>query len=458
MISTSPLPSPGRDTQLKESTRLAGTARRRRDAFSLIEMMIAVVILGLGLIMIATMFPVAWSRGKKLTEYTVQVAVTDAAHATVQMLTRVSSSTSDATSFAGDLMLDPGTTNIRLNSDTRVHALHTENIVVDSIPDMLRPTGLVSGFAPDRNAVDPWNAETAPWRLERLGEEYGLPFVVGLYCSTGSTYCGSLFFPSQIWIEQRVYPPMPEWEIIDREDKDARTAWIDNLDSRRYAWAVFHKLREQTLLGAVDQPREFDMYYVTLRRTQPTFRYTRQDPDPAATPAVGDPGRLAPVLVAALPREQDVLLPSPWRVQVYFPDALASSADPANQPTGIPTVIEVNSKDARVGDFVVDLFPEDTWLIDELNGEIFQVTDRRLNADSTEAYLTLDREVLLEEIDDGFKGAFHFQSTFIDPEEQIRTVWVFPPPVLADRDDDDPVFQGKPPVMAIEKRTLTVAP
>ena len=61
----------------------------RRAAFSMAEMMIAIVILGLGLLMVATMFPIAWTKARTLAEFTNQSSITEAASTTVRLLTRV---------------------------------------------------------------------------------------------------------------------------------------------------------------------------------------------------------------------------------------------------------------------------------------------------------------------------------------------------------------------------------
>ncbi len=56
---------PGIESSLVRESFLAPSARPRRvTAFSLMELMIGIVILGLGLVMVATMFPVAWTRAR----------------------------------------------------------------------------------------------------------------------------------------------------------------------------------------------------------------------------------------------------------------------------------------------------------------------------------------------------------------------------------------------------------
>jgi len=70
-----------------------GRARSMHAGFSLVEIMIAIAILGFGLVMMATMFPIAWQRARNLSEFTSQNAATESAHTTLKMLLHVDSPT-----------------------------------------------------------------------------------------------------------------------------------------------------------------------------------------------------------------------------------------------------------------------------------------------------------------------------------------------------------------------------
>ena len=120
-------------------------------------MMIAIVILGLGLLMVATMFPVAWDRARTLSEYTIEQSVVPGAESTLEAVLRPTSARMtpivpippgppfeqiliSSGSLAGDLVFDPflvrnvvpaeAYRGIVLYSDTRVHALNLPNIKV----------------------------------------------------------------------------------------------------------------------------------------------------------------------------------------------------------------------------------------------------------------------------------------------------------------------------------------
>ncbi|UCC31846.1 MAG: prepilin-type N-terminal cleavage/methylation domain-containing protein, partial [Phycisphaerales bacterium] len=428
---------------------------RRRPAFSLLELMIGIIILGLGMVMVATMFPVGWNRARTLREYTVQKAVTANAHATVKSLVRVSSPTFNASSLLGDLIYDPYNPVVISTcpdfypqiGDTWVHALNLENIRVA-----------------DRQFVseDPWSIQDSDdQHLFRLGDPRNGELA-------GDPVCENSFFRKQISFHQRVYPPLRI--LPDNADNDQKRLWDDTLATRRFSWAVFHRLRE--LIDPEDPDatrnvRAFDVYFVTLRRPNPTYRYARQSP--AAVPDACDLTRAAADAVAptALPPDNDVMFPVPWRVQVWFPDTLVAR----ETATGIPTEIMAPppgvSGTPQVLAMWAQMFPTGIRFIDEITGDIYSVVKRRVTGDNAEqAHLTLDREVSIEDLDltdtpagdpdprcdPNLVGALY-------PCELLRTVWVFPPAVLPTRDRQNVVvFEGSQPVADIEVQTVKIPP
>lgn len=458
--------------------------------------MIGIIILGVGLVMVATMFPVAWTRARTLNEFTTERAANDTAHDAVRSLTRVSTASVGASSFLGDLTYDPqdpsnpndeylieacpGFATLPAPGSAApapyappdwVHALHLENYPVARV-------------GPPASPVDeePWRLQDPVRRLEQDLQDLQVnsPPMYDLMSRFS-------FFMPRIALWQRVYPTMPPRPL--NTDLDAVTAWEQDLDRVRYAFAVFHRLQQPISVTSVPElertktsARAFDMYYVLLRRGQPTYRYARQDPLSAPSPC-----QLSTVVVtpaAVDPNDQpDVMFPVAWRVQVQFPGQFPRTLKLRNNPaapgrpsnaTGIPTEIEVPPANAPGSDpekFAwVQMFQPGTRFIDEITGMVFRVNKRRLNADGTQATLTLDREVFLNDIeipepdidprcpscttldvDDPDAAA--------DPAELLRTVWVFPPPVEARANPTDPlVFVGAQPVVSIEVRTLTIGP
>lgn len=437
----------------------------RRPGFSLIEMMIAIVLLGLGMVMVATMFPVAWTRARDVSDQTHLSTVAQAADATIGLLARVDGRNTEGSSFAGDLVFllndhygfsqfpyAPG--GIVSFSDTRVHAMSLENLLVVGsrrfVPDLPDDRKDIYFY------VHPLHDLTAPEYVERM------------------------FISSQVRLESRVHPPMRSRKSRDLSQAD--NSWDEALDTRRYVWSVLHRLRSIVVptalpsgLGSsgipspyfaeweaykgINVPREFDLYYVMLRRPQANLRYAQQDQRYAPDPLTFPP---RPETPRALPPERDVIFPVPWRVQVFFRGPFAAPNSP--DETGVPSEVEINppAPDPRSAAFVVDMFPVGAWFVDELTGHVYRVTARRLSGPQQDhAYLTLDREILTNDLPDS-TGLFPpAMPLFPALEHQLRTVWVYPPPsqaLRADNANKDPIFAGPQPVVGMEMRSLTISP
>jgi hypothetical protein len=492
-------------------------------------MMIAIIILGLGLVMVATMFPVAWDRARDLSEYTIEQTTVSAAQSAIESVVRPAglsvapnplhftapvNQAEPATvaklssgSLAGDLFYDPELVRILLAgaadddayrgilfySDTRVHALHMENL-----------RGADGKVAPEE-----------PWRLELMSDnilEFEHPQLGAAFAvyPTPEFVDRTSFYRPQVRVSERIHAPL-DGRPLDT-DKSELDRWNDRLSNRRFCWAILHRLREpvgprceyqdapQCLMpyiqqlcgpralgapplkptadesrclaslaaGAAGSTRNFDVYYVTLRRPQSTHRYARQDPTRVPDPYQLDSGA-PPAPVSALGADSDVMLPVAWRVQVQLPATLSYKAN----ATGVPTEITVPPPGlaGNSAAMVVSMFPQGTRFVDEITGLVLRVTKRRVLFDSAgnqSAVLTLDREIVQEEIniaanDLRVKCASCTNSDPSvppDPEELLRTVWVYPPPIdtTVTRASGNVLFDGSSPVVGIDVRTLSIAP
>lgn len=483
-----------------------GRDTRQTRAFSLIEMMIAIVILGLGLVMTATMFPVAWTRARTLTEYTTQRVISDSAATLITESLRPSGTAFinfvdgsgnptgkyflSGGSLAGDMFYDPvlhadGDINLRLPcappnqcythlsvvipSDTRVHALHMQNLLAD---------GTTVGEAP-------YQIEQMIKLCQGTGTQLTCrtDFPLGDYpvrCNSplnqGAEFCQQSFFSPQVKVGVRMYPPLdePAQDIAS----DAFANWFEKFNARRYAWTILHRLRrpigpENVQPGPMSVPastglaslaasvagttRTFDFYLVTLKRPNVTSRYAVQDP--ASAPILKN-DTVTAAIPTAKPETEDVLLPVAWRVQVEFPlnvkSRYGASLNPPDPPSGVPTEIQVpvTEVDSVSAPMVVGVFPSGTQFIDEITGQIYRVVRRRVNLTGTQSLLTLDREVLMEDLDNSF--AFGGDGV-IQRVDAVRTVWVFPPPV-SERSGNNVVFEGSTPVIGIDIRTISLTP
>ena len=480
----------------------------RLAAFSLVEMMIAIVILGLGLIMVATMFPVAWDRARTLSEFTVEQTITANVRTDLAAMLRPSSvvrayedrgrfylqpRTLPASpalvlgggDFAGDLFYDPtvSTLSFRMDyparqhlavisySDTRVHALNMQNMLAV-------PKGATNEFV----AEDSWKLErvSAPFCTQTSFSHLLDPTVD---VSVVEDFAAKSFCTPRLSLNQRLHPPLPPMPDVPGAELDQ---WNERLSSRRFCTAILHRLRshvgtpQPTLApnaaqseyiamqaaAAISGPRTFDIYYVMLRRPQSTNRYARQaDDQPDSLP---DPYNRSHVTFAGpRPVEEDVAFPVPWRIQVEFVDSAAnrmtSRIDPARaKALGVPTEITVppeKIRSAQVASVYFQMFQAGSRFIDEASGALYRVTKQRVVSE-TEAVLTLDREIPAEEIDDGEVHWVPGQNPpqiQLEDDELIRTVWVFPP-AIEGRDGTTPIFSGPSPVVDIQVGSLTLSP
>ena len=439
-----------------------------RAAFSLIELMIGIIILGFGLTLVATMFPVAWQRARELSEYTSQRTLVAGAFAHLAVSLRVSGPdpTQNASSFMGDLLFAADDVDeIKYNApiqacdgwptDHWVHPLNMENLLVNAPQTFF--------------AEDLWRLQDPDGSLEFALTELG-----------GSTYGQPVidrsFFSKQISFAQRVHPPMRTRKEVRQDGRiigdDGR--WDQVLNTRRFLWGGFYRFREPITFDistpaerrdALAPTRMLDVYVVALRRPRPSARYAQQDARSAPNLCDLEARIVEP---EARTGADDVFLPVPWRVQVEFPDTIVLNA----ASTGIPTEITVPPKltpaNAERKATIVQMFPPGTQFIDELSGHVFRVVNRRLvTPEGDEAVLTLHREVVVEDLDVPWVG----DPPGLDPRcllnavgtledcELVRTVWVYPPSVEP-RDDGEIelVFNGRSPVLDISIHTLTFSP
>lgn len=444
-------------------------------AFSLIEVMIAMIILGLGMVMAATIFPVGWQTARTLSEHTVRQSAIPAAQNSIASLVPASGPSFTAVGFAGDLIYDADhpdeEARIVLTSDTRVHALHLQNIQVED-----------QQYVPE----NPWDVERIP-NLQILWDNdiemtpgpdpANPPDAAVLYDRSYDT--------PQILFHQRTYPPMPKRIIIDPDglfgDEDEPANWDDILTTRKFCWGILHRLRDYVgpnpnaglsplqedviAQQQIGSSRTFDVYYFLLRKPNPTFRFALQDPQSAPLPDSPDESFteiLHDVAPTALPEELDVMFPVAWRVEIQF--GLLNKTDSF---TGVPTEITIPPPDfpgnAVAALSFTQMFRRGTQFVDELSGMIYKVARRReIGFEGDADYrviLTLDREIFIEDID--LPASQFCEDCLPDgkakPVELVRTVWIYPPPVDSrDGSIDFPTFKSNQPVVSIDVRTLTI--
>jgi prepilin-type N-terminal cleavage/methylation domain-containing protein len=423
------------------------TVVRPRPAFSLAELMIAMAILGLGMVVVAAMFPIAWDKARDSSDHTAYIATLSAAEANVRLLTHLRSADT-RTHFLGDADEDPYVGGAP--RDPWVHALDIENLSTVPWPSVLNPgPPIVADFMASGVGLP------SPPDPDSFHDTFVKQMVPPPYIAFDRE--------AKIAVQDRVYPPLPKPPAgaagaMTPEIKH----WQDELNERRFCWSVLYKqdFNPHDPPTTSTGPRSMILYLVTLRRGQDTHRYARQNPGVAGggelVPAYRDPD---PLVVGGLnapgdyfepaahgPTE-DVVFPVPWRIQID----LAMPVVPPTPPTGVPTEAYAN-KNGETNRLVTEMLPEGAWMIDEINGLVYRVASRQiLPTDPDQAILTLDQEVLFADVDDNGDDT-------IQPEELIRTVWVFPPPVEKRPNGTAPLqFNGPQPVVGIELRKIVVS-
>ncbi len=475
--------------QFERSRRLKPAAPCRLRAFSLVEIMIATIILGFGLLMIGAVLPIAWKGSVEASGLTRAEGASRTAKYYVQKNCRVDGmrdlfdanndpllppdGTADSNglpdplardgvsySFPGDydtILVDdfgvPGTPDIR----PRVHMLHLENWAMDE-NSLFRCAGIGS--------PNDWSVPEAPIVIEPFSGlvlKVGMPADLSPFCPGYPLGIGA----PAIKLRDRVYPPISG--TLTPEDVNQ---WREVLTSRRYAWAVFHRLAR--VPKSPTDPRYFHMYYVTLRRGNNTSRFARQDPSGGIVPT-------APP--KALDDFEDVMFPIAWRVPLLVIESQKFNLP----PSGVPAIAFAGAVDADVGAFlaaglnpalsastplapvdndvcrVADMFPRGSFFIDELNGNVYRVSQREYidnAAGQTNhlARLTLDQEVTISDLETAAPSFQQATTNLLeDATLRNRIVWVFPPSAAAGT--RDPVnFTGGKPVVDIRVETLTLMP
>lgn len=462
-----------RDSPVKPQTARSGscrlTAPRRtrqgtaRSGFSMAELMIAIVILGIGLLMAAVMFPVAWTRARELAEFTNQSTATNAAQTTVRLLTAVARPIPGAvaapfqtvTSFLGDhdSEFNPTTNMPPSLADSFVHPLHLENafadlgavsggMSLDIQGELFASTlNLNTGGTPDTSNTSEVDPVVANW----LGAVPAIPPPL-----------------PQIAFHERFNPPLPP-----RPPATATPAqiaqWDQLFESRRFMWSVFHRIQPDAT-GAIPGPNQskiMTFYFFMTRRTQPGQRFARQDDGFATT---------AP---QAFDDVEDMLLPVPWLVNLK----VIGNWDPASgltpnppAPTGVPSEAMANPNGTQLGELVAQMLQPGSILIDRLTGDVLTVKQHRFTGTGGnfdfQATVTLDREIVGQ--DYGVAPGANIAIDVAPPApnlppaftSDLRDFWVFPPPV--DRSVNNmpgfPIFDGEQPVVGVEVRQMVFTP
>lgn len=479
------------------------------------EMLIAVVILGIGLLITSSMFPIAWLKARDVAEMTALPACTETASVHLDMLMRASGPVNYSASnpfvrtsfFPGDWVGSPAIPpNERYRAaiypDRRVHHLNMGNYLArdvnpnDGLPDSMEPDWLNFSGSTELPVAD------NTWTLDEVIAE-------GLRDSTvRDAIAGAVLHAAQVAPHVRMYPPLDAAPASSATAQE-KALWLERLEKRRYVWSVFYRFGElpgpdpalrhelvtagtgePQLLATTDsslrQSRLINLYFFTLKRPA-SARYARQEGANPTTNLTWSAGRRTDA-PTALPPEFDVLMPAPWRIEALvttatMPDcSLFMDNNPNNDParSGIPTEIEISNLT------ISDLVQQGTYLLDDRTGEVFRVTARKnVPGNPARATLVLDKEYNPSDLclapefnpeppttEDNYLTLAAYVdctrdpnnicaqlATYLEDEPERRFYWVFPPPVDAQRGPGGiPIFNGSQPVVGVEVRQMIIDP
>jgi hypothetical protein len=204
--------------------------------------MIAIVILGLGLVLVASMFPIAWQRARDLADFTNMTNGTTAAEATLRSIGRVAkidasgavvvptSFISDFAGYSGGLatleilpvMPQTGAAVVPIGAGQSSHVR----------PLLVENSNVIYDPADPYNAMMPLLTGAVPVAFPDLNTGYPNP--------------PGIFVP-QVALSDRVIPSLPPlpWQPTSPPPPMAAElmrTWLAQLNDRRFAWDVFYKL------------------------------------------------------------------------------------------------------------------------------------------------------------------------------------------------------------------------
>jgi len=492
------------------SLRADGTAR----AFSMTELLIAVVILGIGLLITSSMFPIAWYKARDVAESAVIPSMANAGEVALELQCRParpqfnpSSPVYTSSFFPGDWFpAIAGAPDLAaVYPDTHVHVLNAGNYLADTGEDFIDDSGTLVPVADDG-----WKLEdNLDYRMDNAPQ--------AVWFRDHALYA----LGPQVRAHTRLALPLEARPLaVNNPEASVVNLWEEKFELRRHCWAVLYKFNElpglsysvfaQDLNGDgnpldpqdlarkyqlagqdLKQPRSVTAYIFTLKRPVGA-RYVRQlgyDPSSASSKPI-DPAE--PEAAPNTPSDPtDVRLPVPWRFEATLV-ALPSASVP-----GVPSEIFV-PYEAPSGkrNIMADVLDVDFVLLDDRTGQIFRITNRRENAKPTGqtkvgVVFTLDHDYTVDETENvpnyepdlenssitaAVRARYNWASigewqrtgcaddsslpacgALREDQPEQRRYWVFLPPADAVRGaNDTPVFNGSQPVVGVEVRQVAL--
>jgi prepilin-type N-terminal cleavage/methylation domain-containing protein len=309
---------------------------RRQPAFSLLEIMIAIMILGVGLVMVATVFPVGLDIARQTLQMNISQAVADSAMATLRL--KVPGQTDldgyPVSVWAGVYVPDVARTDADADIDANDQIVLTPTYLPPGMGALyLNWTPAWSGPSSLRafSERSGWTADTT-WdpvsNVPRPISSYGDAFVVP-YQNLPPQYAGMAVFPTilpptfwghraalpRVHLLDQVYPPVPLYKD-DAAGQPVGRNWmteiLPDLARRRYSWiAIHHRISPEPAI------RDLLVTILITHRSDLTARFARQL-DESASQVFSYTGDPADVQALKTPKvgapNQDMLFPQAWLV------------------------------------------------------------------------------------------------------------------------------------------------
>lgn len=392
----------------------AGKMKRttQNSAFSLIEVMFALVVLTMGLIFVAAQFPIALSLSRDIAQTT--MSNIDSHNAKVMLDLKLGQ--------LGDADIDDGTSyfinngRLALNRPRGpVHFLYQPNWRI-GIDDIVMDNPMTSGcfpHIPEGNEL-----------------EYGstLPAYIGSYPAGHSDVdkiqersLGMMSIPSAGESDTDVQDLISVEPSHDDYIDELNMAVWEKVQSRNYCWSALYQCLDPVLGSAGGSGKLFRFYVFTLHRGKKQAAYAMQDPsDDIRKPKAEDV-------------DEDRFFPVPWKVmfkKLVNPSIFEDEDQPWDR------FILDDYVDSDHVELFLAILRRGSVLVDHRYGHMYTIKDIIENEDN-EWEIKLNREL-------AYKNANG------DPE-YLQVFWVFPPAILEHNPD---IYADVQPVVKVIQKVI----
>jgi len=428
-----------------------GQARR---AFSLLELMISIMILGLGLVMVATVFPVSMGMSRETLQMSIAQAAADTAHATLRLRVPalkkidtdgwpdVNNIGAPKVLFAKSLSLPADVTNdIQYDAviDSNEYTVWSSSPLAPRIgPNYVFTDWAILVSDPHLNRTRVYTEWTG-WRVDRMQTQppnatTGITAVLPSQnvFADGTNWDTSIFneyvpmigdidaidvLSSCIDVVDRLYPPV-RTHLTDGADRDLADQLVDVKD-RRYTWTV---IQRRCPLYEMEDVTE-NAYMLTIlvtHRSKLSARFAKQLDD-------SDAGTFTYDLTLA--DDQDAL-------KIPSPDSDSTTDTLFPQPWLVMfETVDVAQGQVTCSSEVARLLPTDSVFVEAFGG----------NAGTP-------HRVLGNSFDPAVAAASAVLQIARSDVEISQFAWVIPPPILVR--DESSTFGPKTPVVGVFMREV----